>query len=186
MTHGLERLAKSTLIYGVGVALNRLIGFLLLPVFTSYLTPTDYGIWAILGVLVQVVTPVFSLGFGAALAVCYFENDNRCRREATIWTAFAILACSASVVAVLGTVFAKELSWMAFGTPAYHYLTTVSLWSACVSIPSVPFGLYLQFEEKARTFVVVTTISTLISIGLSVVMVVVLGRGVNGDRKSVV
>lgn len=44
----LARLAKGTLIYGLGGVLNRFIGFLLLPLFTSYLTPAEYGIAAIL------------------------------------------------------------------------------------------------------------------------------------------
>jgi O-antigen/teichoic acid export membrane protein len=39
ITQQIGRLAKNTMTYGVGQVLNRTISFLLLPVFTSYLTP---------------------------------------------------------------------------------------------------------------------------------------------------
>jgi O-antigen/teichoic acid export membrane protein len=176
----LGRLAKNTLTYGVGQVLNRFISFLLLPVFTSYLTPADYGIMSILGLVAFVVTPVFSLGLGAATGICYFEDNNPERKKTTIWTAFAILVASMSILALLGIAFARQISRAAFLTTDYSYLVTISLLSTCLGILVIPFMLYLQFEEKAKTFVALTAISTLISIGLSIVMVVVLRKGVPG------
>nr|HMQ52991.1 hypothetical protein [Anaerolineae bacterium] len=101
----LGRLAKNALTYGVGQVLNRFISFLLLPVFTAYLTPSDYGVISILGLMILVLTPTFSLGFGTATGVCYFEGDDRSRKSSTIWTAFLILLISVSVLAILGMTF---------------------------------------------------------------------------------
>jgi O-antigen/teichoic acid export membrane protein len=176
----LGRLAKNTLTYGVGQILNRFISFLLLPVFTSYLTPTDYGIISILGLVVMVLTPVFSLGLGVATGICYFEGNNQERKKTTIWTAFAILGGSVSILALVGIAFARQISMVAFLTPDHHYLVTISLLSTCLSILRTPLMLYLQFEEKAKTFVALTVVSTLTSISLSILMVVVLKRGVQG------
>lgn len=176
----LGRLAKNSLIYGVGQVLNRFISFLLLPVFTSYLTPTDYGVISILGLVVFALTPVFSLGFGTATGICYYEGNNQERKETTIWTAFILLVGSTSILAVLGIVFGRQISWLAFLTPDHDYLVTLSLLSTALSILVMPFTLYLQFEEKVKTFVTLTTISTLISIGVSVMMVVVLEKGIQG------
>jgi O-antigen/teichoic acid export membrane protein len=176
----LGRLAKNSLIYGVGQVLNRFISFLLLPLFTSYLTPTDYGVISILGLVVFALTPVFSLGFGTATGICYFEGNNQERKETTIWTAFILLVGSTSVLAFFGIVFGRQISWVAFLTADHHYLVTLSLLSTALSILVTPLTLYLQFEEKVKTFVMLTTVSTLISIGVSVMMVVVLEKGVQG------
>ena len=46
----LSRLCKNSLIYGIGGALNRFIGLLLLPFFTRVLSPEDYGIVALLSI----------------------------------------------------------------------------------------------------------------------------------------
>jgi O-antigen/teichoic acid export membrane protein len=179
------RLARSTLIYGLGGILSRFATFLLLPVFTSYLAPVDFGISSLLGFIGLLLTPVFSLGLGAAMGICYFEGDDRCRKETAIWTVFTILGISVSLLAVLGCVFAKEISVLAFRTPQYHYLVTLSILSTCLSILGIPLLLYFQFEDRAKAFVILAIFSTFIGVGLNILMVVVLERGIQGLIESV-
>jgi len=180
MQHQLGRLAKNAIIYGVGQGLNNFIGFLLLPLFTAYLTPADYGVISILGVIAMVTTPIFSLGLGTATGVCYFEGNSRKRKEATIWTVFGILVVSTTILGIGGVTFASMISSLAFQTPRYSYPVAISMLSTCLTILSTPFMLYLQFEERAKTYVAITALSTLASVGLSLIMVVVLRRGVQG------
>jgi len=176
----LVRLSKNMLIYGVGGFLNRFIGFLLLPVFTSYLTPVDYGISSILSWVAFILTPVFSLGLGAAIAPCYFEDNSFERKRNTLWTAFTLLMISSSGLAIMGAVFAETFSLLALKTSEYHELILLSLLSTCLSILSTPWTLYLQFEERAKLFVTITMLVTLGSIGSSLILVVVFGRGIRG------
>jgi O-antigen/teichoic acid export membrane protein len=179
------RLARGTVIYGVGGILSRFVTFLLLPVFTSYLTPADFGISSMLGFIGLFLTAVFSLGLGAAMGICYFEGDDRCRKETTIWTVFTVLGISVSLLAVLGCVFAQEISLLAFRTPQYHYLVTLSVLSTCLNILGIPFLLYFQFEDRAKTFVILAIVSTFIGIGLNILMVVILEKGIQGLIESV-
>ena len=39
----LKRLAKHSVIYGLGGLVSRILAVLLLPLYTRYLTPSDYG-----------------------------------------------------------------------------------------------------------------------------------------------
>ena len=180
ITEQLKRLAKNTFIYGIGQVLNRFIHFLLLPLFTTYLSPTDYGIISILSLIIFVVTPLFSLGLGAAVGPCYFEKSQQERKEATIWTAFAIMILTVFILVIFGTVYSDKISVLALRTIKYSYLVKLTFWNAGFSIAAIPLALYLQFEERAKMFVSITTVSTLISITLSVAMVVIFGRGVYG------
>jgi O-antigen/teichoic acid export membrane protein len=174
------RLSKTTFIYGVGQMLNRFLSFFLLPVFTSYLTPTDYGIISLLGLISFVVTSIFSLGFGMSLGVCYFDRNTREDKDATIWTSLLFLSGSSLCLATLSVVFASNVSWMIFHSQQYAGLVTISLLGTCLSILYQPFMLYLQFEERAKTFVIITTMSSFITIGISIIMVVILKKGVQG------
>jgi O-antigen/teichoic acid export membrane protein len=180
MKQELARLSKNTLIYGVGGLLNRFIGFLLLPVFTAYLTPTDYGTYAILGLVTFVTTSVFSLGLGAGVGPCYFGGNRAEQKERTIWTAFSLLLCSSACLAGLGIWLAREISVLAFQTPAHAYLIRLTILSAALNILMIPFTLRLQFEERAATFVALTVVSTPLCFGVSLWMIVGLGRGVQG------
>ncbi len=180
MRQELRRLFGGVFVYGLGEVLNRTISFLLLPVFTSYLSPKDFGISGILGLIVFLVIPVFSLGFGAAFGAVYFEFNDRRRKDAIVWTAFAALLASTTVMGVLGWTARDWLSMTAFGDPGFERLIVLSLLSAGCTILATPFRLRLQFEERAKLYVAISAVSTFLSILSSVIMVVVLERGILG------
>lgn len=184
MRSDILRLGRSTLIYGVGQVLVRLVSLLLLPVFTSYLTPLDYGVSSILGVLIFFITPIFALGISGAIGVVYFERRERQRQAATIWTAVALLTASAGSLVTIGAFNADRLVAFLFGEspPAYdlEYLVVLALLTAGMSIVSLPMLLSLQLAERAKTFVAITVASAAASILLSLVLIVVFGRGVAG------
>lgn len=176
----LHRLLKSTSIYGLGQVFNRALGFFLLPVFTAYLTPADYGIYGLLTMVSFFLVPVFSLGLGTSIGVCYFDTGGRIPREATIGTAFLLLAFSSALLCAGGIFFAQEISLLAFQAAQHGYLVALTLFSAALGVLVTPFLLYLQFEEKALRFVVLTGLSSLFSVAATVAMVVGWERGIRG------
>ena len=180
-----NNLIKNSLIYGLGQILNRFLSFFLLPVFTAYLTPADFGVLAILGVMNLVVTACFSYGSGAATGLCYFEGNDHRRKEETIWTSVLILLVSAVVIGLFAFCFPSCLSRLLFGEPYQSKLVTLSLLSAGASILNAQFLLYLMFEKRAFTYVIFTTTLTMLSLGLTVLTVVFWGRGVEGMIESI-
>lgn len=176
----LKSLANGTLIYGLGGALTRLLGFITLPLFTRYLTPADYGVSSILSLVSFFLTPVFSLGLGTSLGLCYFEHEDEAHRDTTIWTAFLVLLASAVVMVAAGVTFASQLSQLALGTPAHAGFIVVSLLTTAASILSQPFMAGLQFRQRALSFVVVTGVTNVVGILISVLLVIHEGWGVAG------
>ena len=176
----LKRLLKGSSIYGIGSIVSRSISFLLLPVFTAYLTPEDYGIIAILGIISLLATPIFQLGFGVSPGLIYFEEDDNKRKNSIIWTAFIILLISASTLTTLVFVFSNEISYFAFQSHAYQYLIKLHILSTAFDIMILPLQQRLQFEEKAKLFVLLTLTSSIVTILLNIFFVVVLLRGVQG------
>jgi O-antigen/teichoic acid export membrane protein len=160
--------------------LNRFIGFFLLPLYTAYLTPLDYGISSILGIVAFVAWSVFSLGLNAGIGPSYFEGNEEARKDATISTALGLLAGSGLVLAGLGALSAREISRLVLLSPEYGWLVALSLLTTAVSLVAMPFMLRLQFSERAASFVLVTVGSALASIAVTVVLVVHLRRGVQG------
>ena len=176
----LQRLAKGTAIYGVGQVLNRFIGFLLLPVFTTYLSPKEYGVSAILLMLSGILTCVFSLGIGVSTGICYYDGDGVQHRANTVWTATWILVLSTFFFLVIGLPGSGLISSTAFSSAEYSYLVSLTLITAGLGILVQPSILYLQFEERATLFVILSAVLTVFSFGSSIFFVVFLKRGVKG------
>ena len=75
-SQGYSLLLKDSVIYGAGRALQKFLVALLLPLYTAFLTPADYGI---LGMVVTVTTflDVFvTLGFDVAFSRFYFDDKS--------------------------------------------------------------------------------------------------------------
>lgn len=180
MKSSLLNLARGTVVYGLGEVLSRFITFLLLPAFTAYLSPAEYGVISILSALGLLLSPVFSLGLGAAIAPLYFEGNSRERKDTMICTTFLLLLASAATLMIGGWLLAGEISRVLFQTPEYAALVRISLATIAFAFLTTPFRQRLQFEERSKSYVVLSTVSILLSTGLSVLMVIGLRRGMRG------
>src|SRR5262245_51408202 len=79
-------LLKHSGIYGVAQILKRFASLLLLPVYTSYLQPADYGCIAILDLMVLLLGIVIGAGIGNAVARYHFDAQSDVERDRVWWT----------------------------------------------------------------------------------------------------
>ena len=78
MAYSLRSIIKGTSIYTLGSVLIKASGFLLIPVYTRYLTPDDYGVMSIVAVIVAILTAVLSMGMFQAQTRFYYDfNEDR-------------------------------------------------------------------------------------------------------------
>ena len=66
-------LGKQSAIYGLGHVLTRLANFLLLPLLTNSLTPSDYGIISIIYIFIGFTMTFYRYGMDSALMKFYIE-----------------------------------------------------------------------------------------------------------------
>ena len=67
------RLSSATFNYGLGQILPMIIGFFLIPVYTRYLTPEDYGIVALAGPLSALIVILMRVGVPGAVTRFYYD-----------------------------------------------------------------------------------------------------------------
>ncbi|OJJ18248.1 hypothetical protein BKI52_25840 [marine bacterium AO1-C] len=174
------KLFKGTAIYGLGSIANKFLSFFLLPIFTAYLTPSDYGIIAMLGFITFLASPVFLLGFGTSKGVVYYESEDNSWKSSVTWSAFVILIGSVTLLIISGFLLSKELSLWLLKDAKYSLYIKLHLITTSFNILTNPFILRLQFEQKAKSYVIASTSGALSIILFNVLFVVVLQYGVFG------
>jgi O-antigen/teichoic acid export membrane protein len=180
MPGSLARLARGTVIYGGGNLLNKLLTFMLVPIFTRYLRPEDYGIVAMLALLNMVVAGIFSLGTINSLGICYFGEEKKEERGRVIWTTAGIIAISCAFWLTIASMTAPVVSRLLLDDPARGDLVLLSLATLALNTLSAPFTSYLRLEERALTFVKISLVGAVLTLILNIVAVVYLGKGVRG------
>lgn len=176
----ISRLARGTLLYGVGQALGRSLTLLLVPVLTRFFEPAAYGILSVLTAFGLLLATVFSLGLGAAMAPSYFAAQTAEGKGATVWSSLALLLCSTAIMFLAALVGSRQISAALFGDPLYSRWVLLAVGATAFSVLSTPFRQCLMFEERARLYVLVSTISVLGTLLLTIWMVAILRRGVGG------
>ena len=104
-----NKLFKSASTYGFFSLINSAIPFLLMPVMTRYLSAEDYGIIAVSGMMVSIITPLISLNVHFGYSRAYFSPE-RFDRDVYLGTALVFLFFSGFLTQVIFYFFADHLS----------------------------------------------------------------------------
>lgn len=101
-----KRLIDTTIIYFIANFSTRILSFLLLPLYTSHLSPADYGSVDMVFTLAQFLTPVITLNLTNAAFRFLVDVESFEEREKIISSAFFTIAGIALVFLVICTAIA--------------------------------------------------------------------------------
>lgn len=166
--------------YGVGGVLPQILGFLMVPVLTRYLTPEDYGIADVVSATGAVLLIVIRFGLAGAITRFFFENDSaRSLRRFVTTTCF--FWCLWGVACGLAFTLFGEGVWarIAPGVAFFPYMV-VQIWTVVLSLLNTAQRRLLIARERSRAHLVLTTSQFGLGLVLSLFLVVGLDMGVLG------
>jgi O-antigen/teichoic acid export membrane protein len=177
MSHYLRRLATTGAAYTAASVLSKLIAVALLPLYTRYLTPADYGAAEVLFAGVVAASIVVRLGVIEALLRFYYQADEDPGR--VVSTSFAALFWAATAGALVALPFAGEISDALLDThePGLVRIAIGGLW--VLTLFEYLLTLF-RLEERARAYFLTTMANVLVTIPVTVVLVVGADEGARG------
>jgi O-antigen/teichoic acid export membrane protein len=173
----LRRLATTGAAYTAASIASKLIAVALLPLYTRYLTPADYGAAEVMFAAVVSASIVVRLGAIEALLRFYYRDDEDPAR--VVSTSFAAVFWLATIAALLALPFAGAISEALLARPAPD-LGRISIGGLWVLTLFEYLLTLFRLEERARAFFITTILNVLATIGLTVVLVVGQGEGARG------
>lgn len=122
-----SKLFKSSIIYTASSTLNSMIPFLMMPVLTRYINPTDYGNLAMFNVIVSILVPFVGLSIHGAMYRKYYELESN-DFKVYVFNLFIILMASFGIVMGLLFIFSDFIFLFT------QFTLTISNWIYIVSI----------------------------------------------------
>ncbi len=177
MSGYLRRLATTGAAYTAASILSKVIAVALLPLYTRYLTPADYGAAEVMFAAVVSASIVVRLGLIEALLRFYYQDDEDPDR--VVSSTFAGLFWFATIGALVALPFATPISEALLNRPATD-LARISIGGLWVLTMFEFMLTTFRLEERARAFFVTTILNVLVTIGVTVVLVVGAGEGARG------
>ena len=173
----LRRLGKHSAIYGLGGLVSRILAVLLLPLYTRYLSTSDYGVVETLIALTTVVGIALSAGIGSAFFRFYFDANEPEARRRVLRTSFWFIMGMATLGLVVGVAFAGELSQFLFGTTEDSKLVAASFVGLWAGMNWAQLTNLFRVEERSVAFVSASVANILVTVGATLILVVALDKG---------
>ncbi len=177
MSGYLRRLATTGAAYTAASIVSKLIAVVLLPLYTRYLTPADYGAAEVMFAAIITASIVVRLGLIEALLRFYYKDDEDPAR--VVASSFAALFWLATAATLVLLPFAKPIS-EALLDQSDPDLARIAIGGLWVSTMFEYLLTLFRLEERARAFFVTTLLSVISAIGLTVILVVGAGEGARG------
>jgi O-antigen/teichoic acid export membrane protein len=176
----LKSTIKHGLIYFMGNVLSRLVGFIMLPVYTRILTTRDYGVLEILSVSGDVLGMLAGMGIRQAVMRLYYLADSDEERNSVVSTASLLVVGIFGVVTLTGHLTAPWISDALLGPDEPVLLVRLMVTSFVLgAIGDIP-AVYLQARQRSSALVLSNVVKLVISLSLNIYFVVYLRTGVPG------
>lgn len=176
-------IVRNSGIYIAGNFLQKTIIFLLIPVYTYYLSPSDYGITGLATTIEGVLVILFSFGIRASIARFYYDfTEDHERLKQYISASFLFLVAGALLLTLAMQIFGNAI-WQKLTSgqiPFSPYIVMV-LWSAYAMIIINFVTTLYQTQQNANAFVVAQISTVILNIAFTILFIVVFNYGAKGQ-----
>ena len=173
-------LSRQVITYGVGHILARSISFLLLPFYSHYFLPSEFGAMTLIYTFLGFMNVIVPLGLGSAMMRYYIPADNE-ERKNVLSSAYAVTIISSICFFVLSLFFYETINDKIIFGPKLNtriiwllslILVLDCLWSMHLTL--------LRAHNRSGFFVLSNIVNVLVVVICNLVFVVHFGLGIEG------
>jgi len=181
LTGKLKQLARHSVIYGIGSSLGVAGSFLLIPLYTHALMPSEYGALELLYRTAEILTLVMLMGVRQAYLRYHFERkDDELWQRQVLGTTVAFVLLSSAVITAMVFPFSGYARSVLFkGSISQTPIILLLAWIPLEMIVNIGLA-HLQVRMQSLLFVMVNLVRLVVFLGLNVILVYVMQKGVTG------
>ena len=181
----IKHLTKHSFNYSLAEILTKGAGFFLIPIYTRFLTPDDFGIITIIRAISNVVIVIYLMGQIASLQKFYFEYKNDPKKlKDYLGTIIISLFCFILICTLLLQLFGNSLfPIIAKNVPFKPYLQIV----LCTLFLTPLFRFWhrlFQVRERSSLYSLISIAEFWIKISLTLYFIIILKQGALGMIKA--
>ncbi|TYB33018.1 MAG: oligosaccharide flippase family protein [Flexistipes sinusarabici] len=182
MAYSLKSVFKGASVYSIGQILTKASGFLLIPIFTYYLTPSEYGIVGYMQMILQLFATILMFGFYGAQTRYFYEfKDNAKKIGEYLFSTNIFLMTVLVFICMVITLWGKSIYSLLNikDIPFYPYVV-LTVWTAFLQIMN---QMVISFNMAAKKYKRVAALQFLQFASMSIfsiIMIVYFKKGALG------
>jgi O-antigen/teichoic acid export membrane protein len=174
----MKRLARHSAVYGLGGIVSRVLAVFLLPLYTRFLDTDDLGAVGLIVALSAVLVTILRLGISSAFFRFYFDSPEPAQRRLVVRTSFWFTMASATLGLAAGVLLAQPIADL-LGLDDANLVRAgfVGIWA---QMNYEQLTSLFRAEERSTAFVLASLANIAVTIGATIVLVVVWEQGALG------
>jgi O-antigen/teichoic acid export membrane protein len=173
-------IGRHALLYAIGQVLGKAVAFLMLPIYTRFLTPADYGVVALIDMTLDVIAIVAGAAIAQGIFRFYHKALTDSERAAVVSTALAALGVSFVIFGAVIFAASGFISRVIFGSLANAGLIRIGAMSFALSAMLLVPLAYGRVRERSGLVVGANLVKLVLQVGLNLIFIVGMGMGVRG------
>ncbi len=171
---------KHSMIYLVGRALSHAVGFFMIPIYTRFIAPTNYGAMELIGILSATIAMIISMGVADGMSRFYYAERDHTKRGEVVSTIIIGFGLIGVPIVLLFLGLAGTISKVILEEAQYGYYLQIAFVTVWFGMLCEIGYTYLRMLYKAKLFVVITTLQLSLALSLNIYFVVFLKLGILG------
>ncbi len=176
----IKLLSRHTSIYGLSNILNRIVSFVLLPVYTRYLSPADYGVMDLLYFSMAFVGIVLDMGITSAMSRFYYDSEDQAERNKVVTSTFYGFGVGSTVVILLLLVASEPMTRWILKEEGYTELMILAMAGLGTDMYIKVAYTYMRVRQRSLTLMTTALIRLVSQLTLNIIFIIPLGMGVRG------
>lgn len=174
----MKELFKHGIVYGITSSLQNVLSFILLPLLTTYYTPSEFGVYSIILLSGTLANAIFYFGAGSALGRFYFEVDTDTYRRQIISSSLLITFFGALILISFSFIFKAQLSTILFNRRDFEFHLFYAFVGTAFGFMLNILTLVLRYENRSMSYMVVTISGVILNFVVTYVLLVKFKLGI--------
>lgn len=166
----LKKLAGQTAVYGLSSILGRILGYLLVPMYTRVLAEAPYG--SVVELYSYIALILVMLTYGMETAFFRFSESSD-KPNRVFGTAFLSILGTSTLFLVLISIFYQPIAGFIEYSHKSEYIIYLGLILFFDSINTIPFAK-LRAENRAKRFVIIRVTGIFVNISLNLILILLI------------
>jgi O-antigen/teichoic acid export membrane protein len=180
MNEQLFKLFRNAAVYGFGRIAGKVISFLLIPFYTHYFAPAEYGVMEVLNLTTMIAAVVLAPGLSTAVMRFYYDSEDARERDLAVSTGLVFTLLIGGLVSALAILFPDWPAQALLGSAKYRTLVQLASCGFFFSFSSDIGWVYLRGRQRSGLYTFLTQCSLIASVLLNIYFVSIAKMGIAG------
>lgn len=175
-----KELFSQTLVYGLGIILNKSVGFLLLPLYTKYFPPEQIGLFTLVQSISFFLMTVYMLGMETAFMKFFIAEKKVYDKSLVYSSTIYFLTFTSLVFSSLVYLNADSIASLFKFSEASESIMLIKILSLLMltdTLSRFPLLLF-RAELNSKTYAYVNLLSFFVNVFCSITFIVILHKGI--------